>query len=388
MQPRRICHLTSVHSARDGRIFLKECRALAAAGYDTHLVAPGTSDSLCDGVWIHRVPKARGGRPGRMALTTWRVLRQARRLDADLYHFHDPELIPAGLVLRAVGKHVIYDAHEDLPRDLLFKRYLGKSAPLLSWVLERVEEFAAKRFSGVVAATAAIGTRFSRCNPNTVVVANYPLLGELSASTPIRWRQRPKAAAYVGGISTMRGIKETVEALEQVRLDQRVTLEVAGEFKDPAERGPLMQMPGWEFVREHGFLNRVGVASLLASVRCGLVVWHPVAHQIVAQPIKLYEYMSAGIPVIASNFPLWREIVEGSGCGLVVDPLDSRAIAAALEYLMANDEIAEAMGQRGQYAVRARYNWNSEFEKLTGLYNRLLVHYPSAESDSGVHHES
>jgi glycosyltransferase involved in cell wall biosynthesis len=369
----RICHLTSVHSWRDTRIFLKECRSLAAAGYETHLVAPGAAVREHDGVHIHRVPGGPGGRLGRMTLTTRRVFRVAKALDADLYHFHDAELIPTGLVLTAQGKHVIYDAHEDLPRDLFSKNYLGSSKRLVAWVSERLENSAARRFSGVVAATTAIGVRFGRVNPNTVVVANYPLVGELTTGASTPWRQRPRSAAYLGGVSVIRGIRETVRALERLDPDQRVTLEVAGEFKDPAERAVVSQSPGWIHVKERGVLDRSGVASLLGSVRCGLVVWHPVAHQVVAQPIKLYEYMAAGIPVIASDFPLWREIVVGNGCGLVVDPMDPDAIAEALRYLMTNDGVAEDMGRRGQEAIKDRYNWESQFRMLTRLYDGVLA---------------
>jgi glycosyltransferase involved in cell wall biosynthesis len=372
MQPCRICHLTSVHSARDVRIFLKECRDLAAAGYDTHLVAPGTSDSLCDGVYIHGVPKASGGRPGRMTLTTWRVLSQARRLDADLYHFHDPELIPVGLLLRASGKPVIYDAHEDAPRDLLAKSYLGASRRQVSRAAEWLENAAAHRLSGIVAATDAIGARFSSLNRNTVVVANYPQAGEFSACATKPWVEKTRAGAYIGGISVMRGAREMVCALERLGPGREVGLDLAGEFKDPAERGAVSRMLGWRFVREHGVLNRRGVADLLASVRCGLLVWHPLAHHVVAQPIKLYEYMAAGIPVIASNFPLWRTIVEDNECGVVVDPLDPGAIAGALEFLMRDDGAAEKMGGNGRVAVHSRYNWATEFDKLLSLYEKLL----------------
>jgi glycosyltransferase involved in cell wall biosynthesis len=308
-----------------------------------------------------------------MTLTTRRVFRVARAIDADLYHFHDPELIPTGLALRAHGKRVIYDAHEDLPRDLLSKSYMGGSKRLVAWASERFENAAARRFSGIVAATAAIGTRFGRVNPNTVVVANYPLVGELATVAPTPWRQRPKSAAYLGGVSVIRGIRETVRALERLGSDQQVTLEVAGAFKEPAERAAVSQLPGWVYVKEHGVLDRSGLASLLGCVRCGLVVWHPLAHQVVAQPIKLYEYMAAGIPVIASDFPLWREIVVGNGCGLVVDPMDPSAIAEALRYLMTNDRVAEDMGRRGQEAIKDQYNWESQFTTLTGLYDGLLA---------------
>ncbi len=91
-----------------------------------------------------------------------------------------------------------------------------------------------------------------------------------------------------------------------------------------------------------------------------------------AQPNKMFEYMSAGIPVIASDFPLWREIIEGCGCGICVDPLDPKKIAEAIDYLVDNPEIARRMGENGRKAVYDRYNWDVEEKKLLALYDSLL----------------
>ena len=369
----RVCHLTSVHSFRDTRIFLKECRSLAAVGYDTHLVAPGAPDVAEEGVSLHGIgDMQRSGRMARFTRTTRLVFRKAVALDADLYHLHDPELIPAGLVLRLRGKQVVYDAHEDLPRDLLSKGYLRQFRRPIAWALEPLENWAASRFSAVVAATSAIGARFCASNRRTVVVANYPILDEFLSVAPSTWAERRMAVGYIGGISVSRGVREMIHALECLAAVRPVTLDLAGSFKEVADRIAATRLPGWVFVKEHGILDRRGVAALLGSVRCGLIVWHPEAHQIAAQPIKLYEYMAAGIPVVASNFPLWREIVEGNECGVVADPLDPQAIAIAVDRLVTDDQAAERMGVRGRKAVRERYNWESEFEKLLGLYGELL----------------
>jgi len=110
----------------------------------------------------------------------------------------------------------------------------------------------------------------------------------------------------------------------------------------------------------------------LGSVRVGLVLHHPIPNEIDAQPIKLYEYMSAGLPIIASNFPLLKQIIEDVGCGLTVDPLDIRAVAAAMRWMLENPADAEAMGQRGRQAVLRIYNWDVEAVKLINLYNKIL----------------
>lgn len=81
--------------------------------------------------------------------------------------------------------------------------------------------------------------------------------------------------------------------------------------------------------------------------------------------------MSAGIPVIASDFPLWKEIVEGSGCGLLVNPLDPEAIAEAIKWLLENPEKAETMGKRGRKAIEECYNWDKESVKLISFYRKF-----------------
>lgn len=370
----RVCHFTSVHEYNDDRIFLKQCRALAAAGFDTHLIAPGAPTGKQDGVQIHSIRQQPMRRLLRMTTTAWAVYHKALSLQANIYHFHDPELIPVGLLLRARGRRVIYDVHEDVPRQILWKPYLPQATRRpIGWLVERLEEHAGSRFSALVVATPTIGARFRAINPRTVVLNNYPLRDELHAVEAAPWHMRGTAVAYVGGISTQRGIMELVAAMEQVAGDRRATLELAGSFFSVAEREQVMRLNGWSAVHELGMLPRSDVARLLNQVQAGLVTYHPTPAYIVSQPIKLFEYMSAGLPVIASNFPLWNEFVEQPGCGLLVDPMQPRAIANAIEFVLANPDVAETMGRRGREAVESCYNWEAEVPKLVQLYDELLA---------------
>jgi glycosyltransferase involved in cell wall biosynthesis len=369
----KVCVLTSVHSAFDDRIFHRECSSLARAGYDVTLIVPHERDEVVEGVRIKALPRP-NGRFSRMTGGAYRAYREAMRQKAAVYHFHDPELIPVGLLLRAKGKKVVYDIHEDYPKDMLSKYYIPVWARSpLAWLVERFENIACSAFSALVPATPAIAERFNGLNARTVVVQNFPLPGELAPPSGAAWAERGFSVAYLGTISRNRGLKEMVEAVALLRDRMGVKLKLAGWFSPLTLQEEASRLPGWEQVEVLGAVGRDGVAKVLRSVRAGLVPFHPDPNHVRSGPNKMFEYMSAGIPVIASDFPLWREIIEGVRCGLVVDPLDPRAIAQAIEYLMTHDEEAEAMGARGREAIRDSYNWEIEERKLVELYSGLTA---------------
>lgn len=364
----KIAHLTSVHARNDTRIFIKQCRTLAAHGYDvTLVVADNQGDELRDGVRIVDAGRL-AGRLQRIFTTTRRVFDKAVALDADIYQLHDPELLPIGLKLKRLGKKVIFDSHEDVPLQILDKPYLDPlSLRVLSNIVARYERFACARLDGVISATPFIRDKFLSINPRTVDVNNFPLIGELDAE--VQWHHKRAEVCFVGGIDAIRGAREIVRACELLKTPARLNL--AGRFTDAALEASVKAYPGWSRVVEHGFVDRAGVRNVLARSVAGLVTSHPIGNFLQGLPIKMFEYMAAGIPVIASNIPSWREIIEGNECGLSVDPLDPAAIAAAIDYLVLHPELARRMGENGKKAVLERYNWPVQAVKLTDFYRSI-----------------
>lgn len=373
MASQKVVHMTSVHSALDGRIFHKECRSLARAGFDVTIVGPHSKDTVADLVHIKSVVKD-GSRFRRMTRTVWRVYQEARRLAADVYHFHDPELIPVALLLRVRGKKVIYDIHEDVPKDIMSKFYLPAwTRPIIAWGAVQIERAACSRFSAVVTVTPTIADRFRSINDRTEVLYNYPYAREIVFAQRVSpWSSRRQAVAYTGGINAQRAIREMVTAMSLLPPSLNASLELAGN-ETPEEIDPqeIYAHSGWARVRHHGLLDQPSTFRLLHQVRAGLVVYHPEPNHLESLPQKIFEYMGAGLPVIASDFPLWRKLLGKIGCAILVDPLDPQAIARAIEHLLSHPAEAEEMGLRGQLAVLEQFNWDSEAEKLVDLYVSL-----------------
>lgn len=372
----RIAHLSILHKPLDTRVFRKECRALAAAGYDVHLVAAAPPADEVDGVTFHSVARDRVRPPARrQAPRQVRAARHAFRLRASVYHLQEPHLIPLGLCLKLAGARVIYDVHEDYPahaRSKLFHRPLRGRVKALGWRV--LEALARAAFDGFVCASPALAQVFPA--DRTVVVGNLPLHRELAALEAERlpYDERPNVVVYAGGISDGRAFRETMAALDLLPPELDCRLSMIGEFRtrsleEVARRQPRVDVSPWQ--------PHPAVARAVGTARVGLALLHPFPNHV--DPIrsqKVFEYMAVGLPVIASDMPRWRELIEEIGCGVVVDPRDPAAIAAAIRHLIEHPDEAEAMGRRGQEAVRAELNWDPEEGRLLALYRRVAGEPP------------
>ena len=363
----KVCLATTVHSLFDTRIFHKEAQTLAQEGYDVTLIAQHDENTIVNGVKVIGLPKPRN-RLGRIFGLTWRAFRIALRQRATIYHLHDPELLPVGILLKLFTRaKVIYDVHEDVPKQILTKYWIP--APLrrpLAMVFGILEKLFSQRMDAVIAATEGIAEQFQQSN--ITVIHNYPNYKLMPESLP----KKNNLLVYIGGLSKLRGVFEMIQALEYLDPSLNVCLKIIGKFESDELRKEVQNLPGYQRVCFLQWLPFDKAWKEAQEAIVGLVLFHPAPNHEKCLPNKLFEYMAAGLPVVASNFPLWKEIIEGNHCGLTVNPLDPKAIAQAVEYLITHPEEARRMGENGRRAVEKKYNWEQESKKLLSLYECLL----------------
>jgi glycosyltransferase involved in cell wall biosynthesis len=377
-----VCILTSVHTPFDTRIFHKQAKTLAKVGYKVTLVAQHDKNEVFDGVKIIALPKPRN-RIVRMFGLTSRAFSLALRQRADVYHFHDPELLPVGVLLKfSTRSKVIYDVHENVPNQILNKTWLHPWLRRLLPVFYILVERACLPFVDriVLAEDSYIENYLGR--KNVIPIRNYTLLSYVTPhGRPLSSTSKVSGnvfkVIYIGGITILRGSMELIEALRIMKDEghKKAKLDLVG----PVVTGLQTKLDA--LIQRHELQDNVFICNsvphekvfeLLAQAHVGVAVLRPNPNYVASLPTKLFEYMAVGLPVIASNFPLWKEIVEGNNCGLTVDPLNPEDIARAMKYLLEHPDEARQMGENGKKAVLEKYNWENESKKLLVLYEELL----------------
>jgi glycosyltransferase involved in cell wall biosynthesis len=363
---KRICHISTVHSAFDIRIFFKECTTLANNGYDVNLVINHDKEETVNGVHIIPLPR-KESRAYRFLFKGWSALKKALETKADLYHFHDPELIPFGIVLRLLGKKVIYDVHEDNPKAILSREWIKPGLrKLISTTFDRFERFSVPFLSKIVTARPDIAERFPE--KKTVVVNNFPVLKVIDGVEAADEKKNSPVVIYAGGLTKIRGIKEMVEAAGI--LNGKIELWILGGFDNPSYKEECEGVEGWKYTKYFGHKPQEEAYSYMKKADIGIVNFWPVPNHVRTLPNKPFEYMTCSLPMVMSDFEYWHGIF--GECSVFADPNKPEDIAKKIEYLLENKDVAKRLGDKGRSFVEANQSWEAEEVKLLDLYRNLL----------------
>lgn len=362
-----ICHISTAHSVKDIRIFYKECISLANAGFEVSYIVSHERAEIIDGVNIITLPFT-SSRTQRIFKHTVLAFKAARRLNARLYHLHDPELLPAGWLLRILGKKVIYDAHEHVSKDILDKPWIQSKLvrKVVSLSAGLFEQLSARVFSGVVAATSHIAEQF---NPSkTAVVRNFPILSFIAkVPQPASRNDGKRRIIYAGALTRIRGIVQLVNAMEFVPDDLELVL--AGQWEDPVLEQDCLASSGWNKCTYQGLLPQQKAYELMKGADAGILTFLPAANHFEAMPNKAFEYIACGLPIVISDFPYWRELFHENA--IFVDPSNPEAIAAGIIKALSQKADHPNPGRPGKVAP-ALLSWETEENTLIEFYKKIL----------------
>ena len=361
--------MTCVHQRYDTRIFQKECKSLSSNGFDVSLiVADGKGDEVVDGVKIYDIGSNKVSRWKRMTKITKLVRKKAIELDCEIYHFHDPELMFTGLTLHRRGKKVIIDMHEDHPSYIAEADYIP-ARKMVAFFYEKLENYAAKRFNGIVTTRQVINDRLEKYNTNIQMITNYP---RLETNYKGHKKTDTNVIVFAGAVVSNWRHKQIIEAIEDI---DNVKYMLAGPVTDSYLKY-LKGLKGWSKVEFLGKVSYSKVCEMYENATMGVAVYHYCNNMGGKEGnlanTKMFEFMNFGLPFICTDFRLWKQIVEQEEhCGICVNPDDKEELKEAIQYLISHPEERFLMGENARKAAVNKYNWEGQEKLLVSFYNTI-----------------
>ncbi len=370
--------ITSVHRWDDTRIFHRQATSLAKK-YDVELHASADfSEKELNGVRIIGLPK--WTKETDRIRSWWILFRRALKSSADVIHFHDPELIPLCFFLKIIKKvKIIYDIHEHVLYDIMDKQWIPVYLkPLVKNVYILFEKICLPRFDAIIYTTPIVGQRYQNICKNVVSIENYPQLGLFDNSEKSNPDSGTPSVIYLGRVKKERGVKEVILAFREViKKLPEARFVIVGDVVPHSYELELKKLVAdlhlESSVNFSGLVPYQETMKYLGNASCGIVTFLPERNNMACLPNKMFEYMACGLPVIASNFDLYKEVVEGSACGIIVDPENVGMIADAIVDMLSNTESLKKMELNGKRAFEFKYNWEHEEVKLLALYDYILM---------------
>lgn len=365
-----VCHVTSAHGRYDGRIFLKQCSSLAKNNYKVTLLCCDTlDDEVKNKVNIVSINKQFSSLRDRIFNSKRMLKKMCLEINADIYQFHDPDLLSLALYMKRKGKVVIFDSHEDYP-SLFFEK---QSIPVflrkfLSSVYSLYEKHVFKKIDGVICVADYQLDRIKRINSNAVIITNYPIIdNDFKKNKSVK-----NTLCFAGGVRANWNHDTVIKAIEDI---DDVKYMVAGSYKE-SYLETLKSYKGFEKVEFLGKLDKKSVKDLYSNSNVGIALcsYRPnTCYKKGSLGItKIFEYMMYELPVIFTDFDVFKNILKEGKFGIAVNPYDSKEVEAALRYLLDNSKIAKEMGAIGRKLVVEKYNWEAQAKILIKFYNDVV----------------
>lgn len=368
----RVVHLTTAHAPFDPRVFHKQLVTLAEAGYDAHLIVPHNEVERRKGISIHPLPEP-ADRRQRLALQPL-LFQKARALGADLYQFHDPELIPLAFLLKKItGTPVVYDMHED---------YRSKG-PFLGRALRLLERWCFRWIDHVLFAEKSYHSIVENCDVDCTYIANYfkpigeaPLVKREAGS---RREGQPFQLIYTGTLSDQRGLRTMLDLAGAIREQGREeTINLVGICRSSDQRAraeerirgkeldPIVNRVGWET-----YVSPKEMPPYYHQADIGLALLESHPNYVGSLPTKFYEYLHYDLPIICSDFPLWRKFIEKHECGEVVPPGNVEAVIDVLTEWRSHPNRYCQYKENTRQAAQ-QYQWKEMGKRLVDIYQTIL----------------
>lgn len=367
---KNVCILSSVRQRDCVRMFHKESVSLSSYGYNvTLIVADGRGNEVIKGVTIIDVGKEKN-RFRRWTRTMYNIWRKAKELNCDIYQFNDPELLFIGIILKILGKKVVWDMHENIPADLMQKKYIPYYLKvLITAIYLQCEKFVVKRIDAVMCTRQSVQEKLLKLNKNVILIRNFPI-----TNYEIFYHKRDeRIICFAGAIVRNYQHKEIIQAIEKI---DNVKYLLAGQINEKY-LVELKALKGWEKVEYLGIIPFEDVKKMYSRSSIGLSIHKYTANMDWQRGnyalTKLFELMLWELPVICTNYSLWEEeIFSKYKCGITVNPTNIDEIEKAIRYLLDHPNEAAEMGRVGRTLVLNSFNWGKEELKLIKLYHNLL----------------
>lgn len=367
----RILHLTTVHTRTDTRIRYKQIETLSDL-YPNQVilvVQDGNGDEDVNQRYkIHDIGRRPKSRFLRAVIGSMKILFVTLKLRPTIVHFHDPELIPFAMLLRLFGLKIIYDVHEDLPKQILSKDYIKPIylRKIVSGLASVIEAVAGILFSRIIVTTTKIEDRFPK--HKTALVRNYPKLEILSANGIGKKSRTHFVISYAGSLTKSRGIIDLVNAMEF--LPDTYKMQFLGSFQPPRLEGECKALEGWQKCEYLGRVPHSQIGEYISSAHLGVQMMHDIPNYTGGIATKIFEYLAVGVPTLMSDTPERRSNYHS--LTLFAEPANPEDIASKIRYIRNNYTNVLEQAKINQAFVLEKMTWKNEGQKLADVYAELL----------------